>query len=204
MSTYNINMQELFRTAFHFNLYAATDAVGDKLLNDYGTIEVIPTNSPLVAMSKQGMPVWDYVRLLPKKIAGTGENFEGFDFPVETVVEAVLPKKVAETEIFGRDGTVEELMGLGDWQINIKGFIINYDSTDYPEDQVRALKRVCELKDVELAVEGTYLNMLDINYISIRNLNLPPSVGYGNMATFEIECRSKIPFIINRTDGVLL
>ena len=204
MSTYKINILELFRNQFHFNVSTATDAISDKLLNDFKGIEVLASNSPMAAVTKHGVPVWDYVTILPKKIAGTGENFEGYDFPFETVVEAVQPKKVAETEIFGADGTVEELMGLGDWQITIKGFVINYDSNDYPEAGVRALKRVCQLKDVELEVEGTYLNMLDIHYISIRNLALPAAVGLRNVQTFEVECRSKIPFIISRTDGILL
>jgi hypothetical protein len=95
-------------------------------------------------------------------------------------------------------------MGLDDWQINLKGFIINYATDDYPELEVRKLRSVCELKDTQLEVEGTFLNMLNVNLLSIHRLSLPPSPGYKNMQAFDIEARSKQPFIINPDNGILL
>ena len=204
MSSYKINLKELFKSQFRLNADLSTKNVFDKKSAAFKGIKVLENQKQLSKTSLEGIPVWDYIRLLPKKIVGTGDNFEGYDFPLECVVEGNLPKKIVETEIFGMDGTVEELMGINDWIISIKGFIINYKSKDYPEDQVKALKNACSLKDCELGVEGTFLNMLGINYISIHSLNLPASVGYGNMQSFEIEARSKIPFIINNQDGILL
>lgn len=204
MSTYKIDLQEAFRNQFHINVNTATTAVIDRVLNDFTGIEVKPTDNPLSLMSRQGIPVWDYLKISPKIIAGTGEDYEGFEFPAEIVVEASLTKKVVETEIFGADGNVEELIGLSDWDITIRGFIINYQTTDYPENEVKELKRLCELKDVELEVEGTFLNLLDIGYISIHSLTLPPAVGYSDMQAFEITAKSKIPFTLRESDGVLL
>jgi hypothetical protein len=214
MSTYNINFQELFKSTFHQNIgfvgsaIIGSSAIGgaiiDKYANKFSGIEVLEEQKPLQLKSQTGAPVWDYVKLLPKVIDGTGEKFDGYQFPFECVVEAVLPKKIVSTDIFGSDGQVEELMGLDDWQINLKGFIINYDTDDYPEFEVRRLRSVCELKDTQLEVEGTFLNLLNVNLISLHRLSLPPSPGYKNMQAFEVECRSKKPFIIDADNGILL
>jgi len=95
-------------------------------------------------------------------------------------------------------------MGNGDWQIAIKGFIINYQSNDYPEASVRELTRVCRLKETLFDVEGTYLNILGIKHLSIQKFTPIASVGYKNMQAFEIEARSKEPFIVNKNYGVPL
>lgn len=197
MSSYNINVKELLKQYFPFKLGFATETVAEALFNGFNDIEVLPTNNELAKVSAMGTPVWDFIKLNPSFIEGTEEEFDGYSFPLETTIEAVRPKKIIETDVYGRDGMVEELIALDDWQITIRGLIINYDSTDYPEDQVKELQRICELKSSVLECEGTFLTMLGINYMSIHRLSLPPSIGYSNIQSFEIEAKSKIPFIIN-------
>lgn len=204
MSAYSINIAELFKQQFHINVGYIGGSVADKFLNDFKGIEALPTNEALTRQSLQGVPVWDYLKILPKVIDGTGETFEGYEFPREMVIEAVLPKKIVTTDIVGRDGQVEELMGLDDWQISLRGFIINYDSTDYPETQVKELLRVCSLKDTSLEVEGTFLNILGITHISLHQLNPVASIGYSHVQKFEIEAKSKKPFKLNKDHGILL
>lgn len=196
MSNYNINVKELIRQHFPFKLGFATATVADMLLNGFDDIQVLPTNNELAKVSAMGTPVWDFIDLRPSYIEGTGEHFGGYSFPLETTIEPVRPKKIIETDIFGRDGTVEELIALDDWQLTIRGLIINYESTDYPEEQVKELQRVCELKTSLLECEGTLLTMLGIGFMSIHKLTLTPSIGYSNIQAFEIEAKSKTPFII--------
>jgi hypothetical protein len=197
MPNFNINVKELLRQHFPFKLGFATQAVADMLFNGFDDIEVLPTNAQLSKISAMGTPVWDFIDLKPSYIEGTGELFGGYSFPLETTIEAVRPKKIVETDVWGRDGMVEELIGMDDWMLTIRGLVINYESTDYPEEQVRELQRICELKSSLLECEGTFLTMLGISYMSIHKLSLTPSVGYSNIQAFEIDARSKIPFIIN-------
>lgn len=196
MSNFNFNFSEAYKNVFGGMIYA-----GPKVYNSE-TIKPVESLQPLQLRSQTGVPIWDYVELLPKIIEGTGEQFQGYLFPFETVVEAILPKKIVTTDIFGSDGEVEELMGIGDWEINIRGFIINYETNDYPEAQVRELTRVCKLKDTIIDVEGTYLNILGINALSIHRFSPRPTPGYKNMQAFEIEARSKQPFIIDVENGI--
>lgn len=196
VSNYSFNVQELFKQHFPFKLGYATQAVADKLFNQLNDIPVLPTNSELAKMSALGTPVWDYIHVKPVTVESTGEVFNGYDFPAETTIEAVRPKKVVESDILGRDGTVEELIALDDWSMTIRGLIINYESTDYPEQRVKDLQKLCELKSSVIPVEGTFLTMLDIRYLSLHRLSLKPTIGYGNIQAFEIEAKSKRPFII--------
>lgn len=196
MSNFKINVPELLRRHFPFKLGFATQAIADEIFNRFDDIEVLPTNNELTKVSAMGTPVWDFIDLKPSYIEGTGDQFDGYSFPLETTIELIRPKKVVETDIWGRDGSVEELIALDDWQITIRGLIINYDSTDYPEERVKELQRVCELKSSKLECEGALLTMLDIRYLSLHKLTLSPSIGYSNIQSFEIEAKSKIPFII--------
>lgn len=202
MSTYNF--AELFKSTFKLNLGYATNSIIDGQTNklDTQSLQPIQELSPLQLKSQIGMPVWDYVKLLPKIIEGTGEQFDGYQFPFEIVVEASMPKKIVTTEIVGRDGDVEELMGIGDWDITLRGFIINYDTNDYPEEAVRELSRVCKLKETSFDVEGTFLNILGVKRLSIHKFTPIPSPGYKNMQAFEIQAKSKEPFIVDVINGV--
>lgn len=197
MSNYSINVKELIKQHFPFTLGFATQTVAEVLFNVFDDIEVLPTNSEFAKVSAMGTPVWDFIDLKPSYIEGTGEQFGGYSFPLETTIEPIRPKKIVETDIFGRDGNVEEFIALDDWQLTIRGLIINYESTDYPEQQVKELQRICELKTSLLECEGTLLTMLGINYMSIHKLTLPLSIGYSHIQAFELEAKSKIPFIIS-------
>lgn len=182
---------------FPFKMGLAAQTAAEVLFNRFDDIEVLPTFHEAAKVSVMGTPVWDFIDLRPSYIEGTGEQFGGYSFPLETTIEPIRPKKIVETDIFGRDGNIEELIALDDWQLTIRGLIINYESTDYPEQQVKELQRVCELKTSLLECEGTLLTMLGIHYMSIHKLILNPQVGYSNIQAFEIEAKSKIPFIIS-------
>ena len=201
---FNINIQELFKTAFNFQVGFATQAVADSLLNGLDAIQVVDGEVPSNRVSYMGTPVWDYVKIGPKIIEGTGEEYPGYEFPLECVAEVILPMGKVSTEIMGRDGDVEELMSVKDWNITLRGFLINYESINYPEDQVRALREFASLKTTLLDVESTFLNLLDIYHLSVQRLAFPPATGYSNVQPFEMELKSKLPFTINATDGILL
>lgn len=196
MSNYNFNIPELLQQHFPFKIGFATEAVADMMLNQFDDIPVIPVDKELAKTSVLGTPVWDYIQVKPVTDKSTGAVFSGYDFPLETTIEAVRAKKIVESDILGRDGTVEELIALDDWSLTIRGLIINYQNKDYPSQAVQDLQRLFELKNAAIPVTGTFLTMLDIRYLSLHRLSLKPSVGYSHIQAFEIEAKSKKPFII--------
>lgn len=195
--SYKINIPELMQRHFPVKYGFATQAVIDGIVNDLDEIEVLPTNEALSEKSAIGVPVWDYLKINNTVVEGSNEVYYGYKFPATTVIEAIRPKKIVATDVVGKDGTIDELMGLQDWELKIKGLIINYDSTDYPEDLVRELQELCELKHTQLPCEGTFLTMLGVQYLNITRLSLPALVGYGNVQKFEIEAKSKNMFVLN-------
>lgn len=203
---YNINIEELFQNQFGVKpqlvfdnkLYGMTQLLKLKRTEvEFGEVQANRT-------SIIGTPVWDYISIKPKVIEGTGEEFPGYEFPLEIITEVVLPMKKVETDIVGRDGNVEELMGVEDWMITVRGFVINHDSKQYPEELVKELRAFAALKDTLLDVESTFLNLLDIFYVSVHRLSFPPGTGYSNVQPFEMELKSKLPFTVNAEDGILL
>lgn len=190
---FNINMRALYTAQFGINAGIGTRAVIDKVFNQPGEIEALPTDQPFIEpRTHMGTPVWDYINLLPDM---TGDQeFFGFGFPLECTTEANISKKIVETDIAGRNGVIEELVGIGDWQITVRGFAINYESTDYPEGIVNALKETFRYKGVMVPVESTFLNLLGVNYVSLKSLDLPTMYGYSNVQPFEARMISKEPF----------
>jgi hypothetical protein len=109
-----------------------------------------------------------------------------------TVLMAVsLPKNIVATAIQGRDGTVKEYIGKGDYQITING-IITGPNGHYPVDEVIALKRMVDAP-VPIRVTSSYLQHLDIYNIVITDFNTAQEPGGYSQQIFTINAISDTP-----------
>ncbi|MFX1704600.1 DUF6046 domain-containing protein [Chitinophaga sp. CC14] len=109
-----------------------------------------------------------------------------------TVLLAVsLPKNIVATAIQGRDGTVKEYIGKGDYQISING-IITGQNGHYPADDVIALKRMVDAP-VPIRVTSTYLQHLDIYDVVIVDFNTAQEPGGYSQQIFTINAISDTP-----------
>lgn len=200
---FNFNIPVLFERTFGITPNRGEQQLIDKVI-DYKDIDTLPNDQVYEHTSKLGVPVWDVVSLDEKLIEGTNDKFIGYSFPAEMTVEVSRAKNSIETDIVGMEGSVEELVSSGDWSITLRGFIINYESTAYPEQEVRELSDVCKLKDTLMGVTSNYLNNLEIEFLSLHNLRLPQLPGYTNVQPFEITAKSKQPFIVDVSNGIEL
>lgn len=123
---------------------------------------------------------------LKMQISAKGEELEMWQLPNEPIVEIRGSKRIVETEIDGQDGTFKELYSLGDYQITIRGVAVDekYDNEDYPEDLVRKLRTIYELKH-HLEVSGPLFTLFNIKYLTIKEFNLVPNPGEQSMAPYE-------------------
>jgi hypothetical protein len=128
---------------------------------------------------------------LKVQISAKGEPVEYYTFPNEPIVEIRGSKKIVETDIDGQDGTFKELYNLGDYQITIRGIAVDEDYTreEYPEEIVRKLRTVYELKH-HLEVVGPLFTLFNIKYISINDFSLVPQAGEISMAPYEFSAKS--------------
>jgi len=104
-------------------------------------------------------------------------------------------KNIVTTTLQGRDGTVKEYISDGDYEISIKGILDSGNMFVYPEDLVKQLKSICDVKD-NIEIKSPFAEMLGITEAVITgySFNQVPS-GY-NVQPYEITLLSDVPLII--------
>ena len=201
---FNINIQELVKKEFGLDVNVSSFEPPVNIL-PFDGVQVITGGNKMVngavvsKYSAMGTPVYDYIKVK----AGGYYDFQGnyitiepYDFPFECIVELSQPSMIEETYIKGRKGgSIKEIIGVDDYYITIRGFIINYETSDYPTEAVEAFKRLIN-HTAELQVESPWLNFFDINEIVIYDRNLPQIEGAFHYQTFVLQCKSNEPFYV--------
>ena len=111
-----------------------------------------------------------------------------FDAVLLTVSQA---KKIIKTEIQGRNGTVKEYIGMGDYEVQVNG-IITGENGHYPMDEVLFLKQMLDAP-IPIPVACTYLNNLGIHNLVVESYQLAQEAGGYSYQTFTISCSSDMP-----------
>ena len=119
--------------------------------------------------------------IVPDRLRFTYEQ-KMYKLPIESVAEYSRAKVIEKTTMQGQDGTVKEYIGLDDWQITVRGFIINNTNQDYPLEAVEEMRRFFETK-VTLGCQSEWMSSLGIFYAVCTDLRLPPMAGYSNKMT---------------------
>lgn len=150
------------------------------------------TQNEAYATSFLGTPVFDLLEIQ----AGTYREreqlvqFEGIS--LSTVLITVMQRKnIVSTPITGRAGTIKQYMGLGDYEISIRGGVFSEDNS-FPEELLNTLITVCEAP-VSLKVSSRFLNLFDIQEMVIKNYNFNQRQGHENNQIFEIGGLSNAP-----------
>lgn len=150
---------------------------------EYGSLDV-PLPSKAKAMSVLGTPIYEQIQLI-----GNGRDFTFPDWPL---IDIAASKNIVKTPVRGLNGTVKEFIAIDDYQINIRGILINYDSDQYPEDLVYELHEVFKINEA-FQVISPVINLLDVNSLVIQDLRLPEVEGYNNIQPFVLQCLSDRP-----------
>jgi hypothetical protein len=128
-------------------------------------------------------------------------KIDGFQLPNEPIVTLKKTKTIIETPIDGNEGTFKEHYSGGDWNITIKGLCIMDDDTDeYPEEQVRALRKIIE-KKTGLDVVCRLLSYFNINHLSIYDCDFPAIEGAPGIQPYELQCKSDKYFDLELLEG---
>jgi hypothetical protein len=164
------------------------------------------------ALSAIGTPVYEIVQVQAEHysyydIRQKRKRDDGvipeYTFPYELLLEVSQAKKIISTEVAARDGSILEYIGLGDYQITLRGFIINYASQDYPDAGVMALKRILDIPQ-SLKVSSLYLNRLGIDRIAVKDYSLPLMEGHRQVQPFVINAISDLPYELDLIQKKLL
>lgn len=115
------------------------------------------------------------------------------------VVAIRSKKNIVETIVVGRNGTVKELIGTQDYEIEIKGFMVGKDN-EFPEDDMIRLRTIYELsRAVEMRCALTDIFLVrpergGSDNVVITSLEFPAVTGIKNVKPYELKLLSDAPF----------
>lgn len=200
----NYNISDLFAESFGLKVGKAYDPkVGNGRPDDpkgvYQGIEFIDAEEA-ERLSYLGTPVLFPITF----VAGTYKRYdeqgkiedvqmEDFQLPVTCIADFKRAKQLATTNISGGKGTVKELFGFEDWQINIKGFFL------FDKEQPQGLKtpleqetRMVQWENLACSVgaTGAFFGCRSIEAITLKELNVNSKRGQPGIRPFSIPCLS--------------
>jgi Domain of unknown function (DUF6046) len=159
-------------------------------------LEAPQQETNLRQMGKFGTPLYAYnfhnsmYHFLPIWFDIDGFNEDGSEkdyrlpYPIMRIQSQ---KKIVETPLTDRKGSVVELINQESWKIYIKGFIISKDNT-YPEEEIYALKNIYERNEpliMRSVLSDLFLTEKD--KVVIKSLNFPEIKGIETVKPYEME-----------------
>lgn len=121
---------------------------------------------------------------------------------LETVlIDVSQNKNIITTAVQGRNGTIKEYIADGDYDITIRGALVNPLSEAYPIDQVRDLHQVLLQSNI-IDVVSDYLRIFEIYSIVVTSYRFFQQEGFQNMQLFEIQALSDAPVELISEDDV--
>jgi hypothetical protein len=141
-----------------------------------------------VAISYLGNPIFDQITF-PKDGNEQIELSEDFNL-TEVLLTIDRPKNIVRTRVQGRDGDVNEFIGLGDYNISIRGVLVNENILVRPTEKLTDLLNISNHAGA-VAVASGLLNLLGVESIVIDRLEINEVAGFRNQVPFTLDCRSE-------------
>ena len=122
------------------------------------------------------------------------QRMNDFVLPYSCIVDFSREKIITETQTLGGTGTVKELYGLGDWQINISGIAFG-NRSDSSAEAHRIVAELTQWANIcdSISVEGEVFGSKDIDNIVIKKLDIKPIEAKFDVIPFTIEAASDEP-----------
>lgn len=125
-------------------------------------------------------------------VTGGAAGLELLD-PILTVAQ---PQIIIKTPIAGRNGTVKEYIGQGDFAVTIQALLATDPYAEnrfaYPLQQVQALRDLIAV-GVALPVSGFLLDVYGIKNLVVENPTYQALPGFTNLQAVELQCVSDEP-----------
>ena len=122
-------------------------------------------------------------------------NMDDFVFPYATIVEFERNMNVSKTKVLGNAGTVKEIYGLDDWNVNIRGFCLDDPSRQKQKTAYEQLNELVRWRNLADSVDVTGYLFKDkgIYSLVLESMTLAPVQGKDNIYSFSIRATSDKP-----------
>jgi hypothetical protein len=108
------------------------------------------------------------------------------------LVDVQMSKIIITTPINGRNGTVKEYYSDGDYQVSLRGALVNPTGTNYPYNEFRILNELLKAK-VSLKVTSEFMSLFPIYNLAVTDYTFPQEEGFTNTQLFQINALSDSP-----------
>lgn len=173
------NIQDLFAVAFNYRALpfpAGIPNIAVDLKDKFSSL-----GSALTGKSALGTPYF-----MPVKLSGVE-----LSIPLVTISAR---KRIVQTPLVGRRGTVKELINIEDYAINIKGIAIEQDSR-FPEFSIQQMRDLFEINQaitIQCALTDIFLQQDDS--VVITGMSFPDMRGIEHAQAYEINLVSDQDF----------
>jgi hypothetical protein len=161
-----------------------------------------PQDEPLYYSSFLGTPVYADISFKGQSYTdANGKTKTIQDLSIETVIITVNQhKNIVRTPVQGRDGTVKEYIGMGDFDITIQGILASSNNV-YPTADVQTLQAIVNAP-IPIAVTSRWLNQMGVFNIVVDSYSFPQTEGGYSQQAFSINAISDMPvqLVIQQTN----
>lgn len=120
-------------------------------------------------------------------------KLDGVQLQNEPLVELRGKNMIKRTELTGehregvtnKRGTVKELINIDDYKITIRGIVINNEGEDYPEAEMRQIRKIVEARR-SVSIECQLTNIFNITLMAIEDHHYPAVPGLQHAQGYEI------------------
>ena len=138
---------------------------------------------------------YEHTRLVFNSFIG-GEQSTVFAPP--PILSFLRSKKLIETET--NSSTIVERWNTNEWEITIRGILIDIERHNYPDSQVRKIVSLFEHNDI-IKVVGAQFYDKNIDSIYIDSINISPSEGFSDTITYSLSAKSVKEVTFNLLEG---
>jgi hypothetical protein len=121
----------------------------------------------------------------------------GWQLPLEPYMSISGSKKIVRTSLAGntRRGSVKEIINTNDYQITLRGVLLNETSNNYPFDDVERLKDLFEVNEA-VQIVNALTKALAVENVVITGFKLPEMIGTPNAQAYELNMISDEDFVL--------
>jgi hypothetical protein len=118
--------------------------------------------------------------------------YVGWVLPATTTAEFTRAKDITKSAPNGAFGSTKEVWAFGDWDITIRGLILDGQPNFFPKAQLRELASWEKVVDA-IDVTGDMFTYLGIKRLVIESINIGRVNGMPNVIPFQMQCVSDEP-----------
>jgi len=191
MAEFSTDIRQLYEEAFNVSPTKYFASTGVQNLPPFGFDVELLQEPEADVTSVLGTPVLTSF-VIKGGTARDGTEYEGMDLSrIAPMIEVSRPRNIVTTTVPDAESTVKELITDGDFQVLIRGVLVNPEQEVKPYDQMEQLNNLAGVNDA-LEVDSEFLTRLGIYNVVVRNLRFTRDQNV-NAQAFTLDCLHDTP-----------